>query len=152
MQLSRRGNGGRQGNSGGGASGGEGVAGPKFFIYCSFILPCVGSFAVCHEHFTDTCMPYARCRVLHYSIPVVLGRGSSSGCRGRSPGRQQGRGLRRAPRPVANPGPDLRFSSQRWRHYCLPWFPFVVAMGRDQQPTPLLDLDRLVGLRGRDMA
>ena len=51
--------GGRQGSSGGG------VAGPNFFIYCSFILPCVGSFAVCHEHFNDTCMPCARCRVLH---------------------------------------------------------------------------------------
>ena len=31
----------------------------QFFIYCSFILPCVGSFAVCHEHFTNTYMPCA---------------------------------------------------------------------------------------------
>ena len=77
--------GGRQGSSGGGASGGGGVAGPNFFIYCSFILPCVGSFAVCHEHFTDTCMPcvahgkaFAVCNMgfavrhtANYSIPVV---------------------------------------------------------------------------------
>jgi hypothetical protein len=53
--------GGRQGSSGGGASGGGGVAGLKFF-YLLFIY-----FAVCHEHFTDTYMPCARCRVLHTS-------------------------------------------------------------------------------------
>jgi len=56
---------GRQGSSSGGAAGGGAVAGPGFFYLCSFIFPCVGSFAVCHEHFTDTCMPCARCRVLH---------------------------------------------------------------------------------------
>ena len=37
----------------------------NFFIYCSFILPCVGNYAMCHEHFTGRSMPCARCRVLH---------------------------------------------------------------------------------------
>ena len=60
---------------------------PIFFFTVHLFLPCVGSFAVCHEHFTDTCMPcvahgkaFAVCNMsfavcprhtANYSIPVV---------------------------------------------------------------------------------